>query len=290
MEEIIKKADVLIEALPYIQRFRGKSVVIKYGGNLMENGNTFRSILLDIVLMSSVGMKPLLVHGGGNFITERLTAEKKESKFANGLRITDVETIKVVEEVLIGLNKRIVQQIEELGGKAKGVLPEDKLFKAKKTFLEGIDLGFVGEVIGVKREILEKLLNQDFIPVILPIGIGEDQKQYNLNADTAAAEIATSISAEKLVFITNVKGIMGNPEDAETLISVLTEEEAKTLIEEEVITEGMLPKVKAAINSLKSGVKKVHIVDGRLSHSILLEIFTKEGIGTEILLKRAEAE
>ncbi len=290
MEEIIKKADVLIEALPYIQRFRGKSVVIKYGGNLMENGNTFRSILLDIVLMSSVGMKPLLVHGGGNFITERLTAEKKESKFANGLRITDAETIKVVEEVLIGLNKRIVQQIEELGGKAKGVLPEDKLFKAKKTFLEGIDLGFVGEVIGVKREILEKLLNQDFIPVILPIGIGEDQKQYNLNADTAAAEIATSISAEKLVFITNVKGIMGNPEDAETLISVLTEEEAKTLIEEEVITEGMLPKVKAAINSLKSGVKKVHIVDGRLSHSILLEIFTKEGIGTEILLKRAEAE
>lgn len=290
MEEIIKKADVLIEALPYIQRFRGKSVVIKYGGNLMENGNTFRSILLDIVLMSSVGMKPLLVHGGGNFITERLTAEKKESKFANGLRITDAETIKVVEEVLIGLNNRIVQQIEELGGKAKGVLPEDKLFKAKKTFLEGIDLGFVGEVIGVKREILEKLLNQDFIPVILPIGIGEDQKQYNLNADTAAAEIATSISAEKLVFITNVKGIMGNPEDAETLISVLTEEEAKTLIEEEVITEGMLPKVKAAINSLKSGVKKVHIVDGRLSHSILLEIFTKEGIGTEILLKRAEAE
>jgi len=290
MEEIIKKADVLIEALPYIQRFRGKSVVIKYGGDLMENGNTFRSILLDIVLMSSVGMKPLLVHGGGNFITERLTAEKKESKFANGLRITDAETIKVVEEVLIGLNKRIVQQIEELGGKAKGVLPEDKLFKAKKTFLEGIDLGFVGEVIGVKREILEKLLNQDFIPVILPIGIGEDQKQYNLNADTAAAEIATSISAEKLVFITNVKGIMGNPEDAETLISVLTEEEAKTLIEEEVITEGMLPKVKAAINSLKSGVKKVHIVDGRLSHSILLEIFTKEGIGTEILLKRAEAE
>jgi len=290
MEEIIKKADVLIEALPYIQRFRGKSVVIKYGGNLMENGNTFRSILLDIVLMSSVGMKPLLVHGGGNFITERLTAEKKESKFANGLRITDAETIKVVEEVLIGLNKRIVQQIEELGGKAKGVLPENKLFKAKKTFLEGIDLGFVGEVIGVKREILEKLLNQDFIPVILPIGIGEDQKQYNLNADTAAAEIATSISAEKLVFITNVKGIMGNPEDAETLISVLTEEEAKTLIEEEVITEGMLPKVKAAINSLKSGVKKVHIVDGRLSHSILLEIFTKEGIGTEILLKRAEAE
>ena len=290
MEEIIKKADVLIEALPYIQRFRGKSVVIKYGGNLMENGNTFRSILLDIVLMSSVGMKPLLVHGGGNFITERLTAEKKESKFANGLRITDAETIKVVEEVLIGLNNRIVQQIEELRGKAKGVLPEDKLFKAKKTFLEGIDLGFVGEVIGVKREILEKLLNQDFIPVILPIGIGEDQKQYNLNADTAAAEIATSISAEKLVFITNVKGIMGNPEDAETLISVLTEEEAKTLIEEEVITEGMLPKVKAAINSLKSGVKKVHIVDGRLSHSILLEIFTKEGIGTEILLKRAEAE
>jgi len=290
MEEIIKKADVLIEALPYIQRFRGKSVVIKYGGNLMENGNTFRSILLDIVLMSSVGMKPLLVHGGGNFITERLTAEKKESKFANGLRITDAETIKVVEEVLIGLNNRIVQQIEELGGKAKGVLPEDKLFKAKKTFLEGIDLGFVGEVIGVKREILEKLLNQDFIPVILPIGIGEDQKQYNLNADTAAAEIATSISAEKLVFITNVKGIMGNPEDAETLISVLTEEEAKTLIEEKVITEGMLPKVKAAINSLKSGVKKVHIVDGRLSHSILLEIFTKEGIGTEILLKRAEAE
>jgi len=290
MEEIIKKADVLIEALPYIQRFRGKSVVIKYGGDLMENGNTFRSILLDIVLMSSVGMKPLLVHGGGNFITERLTAEKKESKFANGLRITDAETIKVVEEVLIGLNNRIVQQIEELGGKAKGVLPEDKLFKAKKTFLEGIDLGFVGEVIGVKREILEKLLNQDFIPVILPIGIGEDQKQYNLNADTAAAEIATSISAEKLVFITNVKGIMGNPEDAETLISVLTEEEAKTLIEEEVITEGMLPKVKAAINSLKSGVKKVHIVDGRLSHSILLEIFTKEGIGTEILLKRAEAE
>ena len=290
MEEIIKKADVLIEALPYIQRFRGKSVVIKYGGDLMENGNTFRSILLDIVLMSSVGMKPLLVHGGGNFITERLTAEKKESKFANGLRITDAETINVVEEVLIGLNNRIVQQIEELGGKAKGVLPEDKLFKAKKTFLEGIDLGFVGEVIGVKREILEKLLNQDFIPVILPIGIGEDQKQYNLNADTAAAEIATSISAEKLVFITNVKGIMGNPEDAETLISVLTEEEAKTLIEEEVITEGMLPKVKAAINSLKSGVKKVHIVDGRLSHSILLEIFTKEGIGTEILLKRAEAE
>ena len=286
MEEIIKKADVLIEALPYIQRFRGKTVVIKYGGNLMENGNTFRSILLDIVLMSSVGMKPLLVHGGGNFITERLAAERKETKFVDGLRITDAETIKVVEEVLIGLNKRIVQQIEELGGKAKGVLHEDKLFKAKKTFSGEIDLGFVGEIVEVKKEILEKLLNQDFIPVIVPIGIGEDQKQYNLNADTSAAEVATSVSAEKLVFITNVKGIMGNPEDAETLISVLTEEEAKTLIEEEVITEGMLPKVKAALRTLKSGVKKVHIVDGRISHSILLEIFTNEGIGTEIVLKR----
>ena len=286
MEEIIKKADVLIEALPYIQRFKGKTVVIKYGGNLMENGNTFRSILLDIVLMSSVGMKPLLVHGGGNFITERLTAERKETKFVDGLRITDAETIKVVEEVLIGLNNRIVQQIEELGGKATGILPEDKLFEAKKTFSGEIDLGFVGEIIGVKKEILEKLLNQDFIPVIVPIGIGEDQKYYNLNADTSAAEVATSVNAEKLVFITNVKGIMGNPEDAETLISVLTEEEARTLIEEKVITEGMLPKVNAALRTLKSGVKKVHIVDGRISHSILLEIFTNEGIGTEIVLKR----
>ena len=286
MEEIIKKADVLIEALPYIQRFRGKTVVIKYGGNLMENESTFRSILLDIVLMSSVGMKPLLVHGGGNFITNRLVAERKETKFVDGLRITDAETIKTVEEVLIGLNNRIVQQIEELGGKAKGVLPEDKLFKAKKTFFEAIDLGFVGEIVAVKKEILEKLLNQNFIPVIVPIGIGEDQKQYNLNADTSAAELTASIRAEKLVFITNVKGIMGNPEDAETLISVLTEEEAKTLIEEKVITEGMLPKVKAALKTLKSGVKKVHIVDGRLSHSILLEIFTNEGIGTEIVLER----
>jgi len=286
MEEIIKKADVLIEALPYIQRFRGKTVVIKYGGNLMENGNTFRSILLDIVLMSSVGMKPLLVHGGGNFITNRLLAERKKTKFVDGLRITDAETIKVVEEVLIGLNNRIVQQIEELGGKAKSILPEDKLFKAKKTFFGEIDLGFVGEIVEVKKEILEKLLNENFIPVIVPIGIGEDQKQYNLNADTSAAEVAVSISAEKLVFITNVKGIMGNPEDAETLISVLTEEEAKTLIEEKVITEGMLPKVKAALKTLKSGVKKVHIVDGRLSHSILLEIFTNEGIGTELVLER----
>lgn len=286
MEEIIKKADILIEALPYIQRFRDKTVVIKYGGNLMENGNIFRSILLDIVLMSSVGIRPLLVHGGGNFITNRLLAERKETKFVDGLRITDAETIKVVEEVLIGLNNRIVQQIGELGGKAKGVLPEDKLFKAKKTFFAEIDLGFVGEIVEVQKENLEKLLNQNFIPVIVPIGIGEDQKQYNLNADTVAAEIAASISAEKLVFITNVKGIMGNPEDAETLISVLTEEEAKTLIEEEVITEGMLPKVKSAIRTLKSGVKKVHIVDGRLSHSILLEIFTNEGIGTEIVLER----
>ncbi len=288
MEEIIKKADVLIEALPYIQKFRGKRVVIKYGGNLMENGNTFRSILLDIVLMSSVGMKPLLVHGGGNFITERLTAEKKESKFVNGLRITDAETIKVVEEVLTGLNRKIVQQIAELKGKAEGVLSEDKLFKAKKTFFEEIDPGFVGEVIGVEKGILERLLSQDFIPVIVPIGIGEDQKHYNLNADTAAAEVATTINAEKLVFISDVKGIMGNPEDSETMISVLTEEEAKTLVEEKVITGGMLPKVKAALKSLKSGVRKVHIVDGRISHSILLEIFTNEGIGTEIVLERKE--
>ncbi len=288
MEDIIKKADILIEALPYIQRFKGKTVVIKYGGNLMENETTVKSILLDIIFMSAVGMKPLIIHGGGHFITERLSAEGKETKFVDGLRVTDGETVKIVKEVLLELNDKLVEQIKKLGGKAKGILPEDGLLKAKKSFSEEVDLGFVGEVIQVKRELLKEPLNQGFIPVIPPIGLGEDQKLYNLNADTAAAEIASDIRAEKLVFITNVKGIMRNPENPETLISILTREEAGALIEEKVITEGMLPKVRAGMRSLEAGVNKVHIVNGHLSHSLLLEIFTNRGVGTEIVLERKE--
>ncbi|MCK4244591.1 MAG: acetylglutamate kinase [Candidatus Omnitrophica bacterium] len=290
MEEIIKKADILIEALPYIQRFKGSTVVIKYSGNLMENETTVKSILLDIIFMSSVGMKPLIIHGGGRFITERLAAEGKETKFIDGLRITDEEAIKIVKEVLLEVNNNLVEQIKKLGGRAKGILPEDELFKVKKAFSKGFDLGFVGEIVQVKRELLEELLNQGFIPVIPPLGLGKDKKLYNLNADTAASEIASDIRAEKLAFITSVKGIMRNPEDTETLIPMLIKEEAEALIEERVISEGMLPKVKAGLRSLGSGVNKVHIVNGRLSHSLLLEIFTDKGIGTEIVLERNKKE
>ena len=290
MEEATKKAQVLIEALPYILNFKNKFTVVKYGGSVMREPRLARTILEDIVFMSAVGMKPLIVHGGGRFITERLAAEGKETKFVEGIRVTDEETIKIVKEVLIELNNTLLEQIKKLGGRAKGILPEGGLFKVKKSFSKGFDLGFVGEIIQVKRGLLEELLNQGFIPVIPPLGLGEDKKLYNLNADTAASEIASDIRAEKLVFITNVKGIMRNPENPETLISILTKKEVEALIEEKVISEGMLPKVKAGIKSLKSGVNKVHLVNGRLSHSLLLEIFTDQGIGTEIVLERNKKE
>ncbi|PIW32882.1 MAG: acetylglutamate kinase, partial [bacterium (Candidatus Ratteibacteria) CG15_BIG_FIL_POST_REV_8_21_14_020_41_12] len=276
----------LIESLPYIQRFKDKEVVIKYGGDLIKNETINKSILLDIILMSSVGMKPLLVHGGGRFITEKLMAEKKDVKFIEGLRITDQETIRIVKEVLIGLNQGLVEQIKEFKGKAKGILPEEGLFRARKAFSRIADLGFVGEIVQVRKELLAELLNDGFIPLISPLGLGEEGEFYNLNADIAASEIASTIKAEKLVFITNVKGIMRNPNNPKTLISILSEKEAKGLIKEKVISEGMLPKVRAGIRSLEKGVKKVHIVDGYLAHSLLLEIFTDQGIGTEIVLKK----
>lgn len=283
MEEAIKKADVLIEALPYIKKFHKKIIVIKYGGSILGEEKIRKGILEDILFLNFMGLRPVLVHGGGPNISDRMRASGKKTEFVNGMRVTDEETLNVVEEELQNLNGQIIKEIAELGAKAVGLNGKDRnIIQVEKKKAE-IDLGLVGHITGIDSEAILEELKKDKLVVILPMGRGKDKKTYNVNADEAAASIAASLEAEKLVLLTNVKGIMRNAEDPHSFISTLTTEEVNGLIENNVIQQGMIPKVNACINALKNGVKKTHIIDARTPHGLLLEIFTDKGVGTEIV-------
>ncbi len=283
MEEATKKAQVLVEALPYILNFQGKFSVVKYGGSVMRESRLSRVVLEDIVFMSAVGMKVVLVHGGGDRISEALSKKGLKSHFVEGLRYTDAEMIAVIKDVLLSISQELASLIGELGGKAKIVFPEEKVVKAIKFTLPETDLGLVGEIKEVNRSYFEDICKDPVIPIVPPVAYGADGLFYNINADSAASKIATSLSAVKLVFLTDTQGIMRDKTKSEGLISVLRPFQAKSLIEEGVITSGMVPKVLAGLSAMESGVAKVHLVSGHISHALLLEIFTTQGVGTEIV-------
>ncbi|MBU0478131.1 acetylglutamate kinase [bacterium] len=284
MEKLIEKAKVLIEALPYIKKFHGKKIVIKYGGSAMEHEEIKKAIMQDIVFMKYVGMNPIIIHGGGNAITEALKKMGKKSQFVDGLRVTDKETIRVVEQVLVEkVNKEIVSLINELGGNALGINGKSESLIMATKLEANRDLGFVGQIIKIQPEKLDELCNHGIIPVIAPLGLGENGETYNINADTAASEIAAATRAEKLVLLTNVPGILKDKSDMESIMSTLKVSEIKVLKKRGIITGGMIPKIHACEKALNAGVKKSHIIDGRILHSLLLEIFTDKGIGTELI-------
>ncbi|MCX5700791.1 MAG: acetylglutamate kinase [Candidatus Omnitrophica bacterium] len=283
MEEAIRKADVLIEALPYIKKFHKKMVVIKYGGSILGDEKIRKGVLEDIVFLSFMGLRPVLVHGGGPNISDRMRQSGKKTEFVDGMRVTDEETLELVEEGLQSLNDIIVQEISELGAKAIGLNGKDNHLVQVEKKKSKIDLGLVGHVVGINTEIIIDELKKEKVVVILPMGCGKDKKTYNVNADEAAASIAGLLLAEKFVLLTNVKGILRNPEDPHSFISTLTTGEAKGLVESGVIQQGMIPKVNACIDALGKGVKKTHIIDARTPHGLLIEIFTDHGIGTEII-------
>jgi acetylglutamate kinase len=283
MEEAIRKAEVLVEALPYIKKFHKKIIVIKYGGSILGDEKIRKGILEDIVFLNFMGLRPVLVHGGGPNISERMRGLGAKAEFVDGMRVTDEETLDVVEEELEKLNKMIVDELNELGAKAIGLSgKEGKIIQVEKKRGK-IDLGLVGHIVGINTAPILEELKADKITVILPVAKGEDKKTYNVNADEAAASISAALKAEKLVLLTNVKGIMRNIEDPNSFLSTLTAQEIKGLIEDNVVQQGMIPKVNACIEALKNGVKKTHMIDARIPHGLLLEIFTDQGIGTEIV-------
>ena len=285
MEEYIKKAAVLIEALPYIRSFYEKLIVIKYGGAAMLDPAIRRGVLQDIVFMNYVGMRPILVHGGGPFISESLKKRGKEARFVGGFRVTDDETMAVVEDELTRINRDIVQEIISLGASAISLSGKDDhlIMTRKHAPIDDVDLGYVGEVIKINSSVLEKLVTSDIIPVISPIGVGRDGYAYNVNADSAAAEIARDLKALKFVLLTDTDGILKDPNQKESLISHVTIAEATDLINSGTVGGGMIPKVRGCFRVLERGVKKAHIISGHIPHALLLEIFTDKGIGTEIV-------
>ena len=285
----IDKATVLIEALPYIQSFRGKVVVVKYGGSTIGGDGVGDTVLKDLVFMEIVGMKPVIVHGGGPAINRRLEERGVETQRINGLRITDAETMKVVEETLFGeVNAGLVEELNLLGGHAVGLSAKDADVMQVRQHLaqtpEGpVDIGFVGDVEHIDARPVTDLIDEGLIPVIAPIGRGPQGESYNVNADTAAGEIAAALHAEKLVFLTDVKGIMRDPAAEDSLLSTVRVKEIDDLIKGGIVGGGMIPKVEACVKAVKGGVRKTHIIDGRVPHSMLLEFFTDEGIGTQIV-------
>lgn len=293
-EDIKERVKILITALPYIKKFYGKIVVIKYGGHAMVNDELKETVLSDIVLMKYVGINPVIVHGGGPEITELSEKLGLKSKFVGGLRVTDKETMEIVEMVLAGkLNKEIVNMIYKLGGKACGISGIDgalfyttkksgKIYNSDGSF-EEVDIGYVGEIKKVNTELVLLLIKEGYIPVIAPLGIGEDGEIYNINADTASSELAISLKAEKLILLTDVEGVLENKEDKKSLISVIKMDDAQKLIEKGIVDGGMIPKIECSLSALKGGVNSIHIIDGRVPHSLLLEMFTDEGIGTMII-------
>lgn len=286
MNQYLEKANVLIEALPYIQRFNRKIIVIKYGGSAMVDEELKKKVIEDVTLLKLVGFKPIIVHGGGKEISKWVGKMGMEPKFINGLRVTDKDTMEVAEMVLGKVNKSLVQIVEELGVRAIGISGKDGgLLKVEKKYSNGEDIGFVGDVKEVNADILYDLLEKDFLPIICPIGLDDEYNTYNINADDAACAIARAVKAEKLAFLTDIEGVYKNPEDPKTLISELTVSEAKKLISAGYIKGGMLPKLNNCIEAIENGVSRVHILDGRIPHCVLLEIFTNKGIGTAILDK-----
>ena len=289
----LERAAVLVEALPYIKKFYGKTVVIKYGGHAMLNQELKEAVLTDLVLMKYVGMNPVIVHGGGPEITDMLNRVGKESRFVDGLRVTDKETMEIVEMVLVGkINKEIVTMISRIGGRAVGLSGKDgDLFEAVKKYRkvrtpeggeEMADIGFVGDISRVNPEIVATVISEGYIPVVAPVAVGQDGQSYNVNADYAAGRLASALGADKLIILTDVEGIMADRSDPASLFSKLKADDIPRLIDRGIIEGGMIPKVECCLDALASGVKTTHILDGRELHSILLELLTDKGIGTMV--------
>ena len=284
MKEILQKAEVLIEALPYIQRFNRKIIVVKYGGSAMVDEELKKHVIQDVTLLKLVGFKPIIVHGGGKEISKWVGKVGMEPVFVNGLRKTDKATMEIAEMVLNKVNKSLVTLVQELGVNAVGISGKDGgLLKVEKKYSNGEDIGYVGEITEVNPQILYDLLEKDFLPIICPVGMDAEYNSYNINADDAACAIAKAVKAEKLAFLTDIEGVYIDQEDKDTLISELRVSEARELIGDGFIGGGMLPKLNNCIDAIENGVSRVHILDGRIAHCLLLEIFTNRGIGTAIL-------
>ena len=284
MKEILQKAEVLIEALPYIQRFNRKIIVVKYGGSAMVDEELKKHVIQDVTLLKLVGFKPIIVHGGGKEISKWVGKVGMEPVFVNGVGKTDEGTMEIAEMVLNKVNKSLVTLVQELGVNAVGISGKDGgLLKVEKKYSNGEDIGYVGEITEVKPQILYDLLEKDFLPIICPVGMDAEYNSYNINADDAACAIAKAVKAEKLAFLTDIEGVYKDPEEKDTLISELRVSEARELIGDGFIGGGMLPKLNNCIDAIENGVSRVHILDGRIAHCLLLEIFTNRGIGTAIL-------
>ncbi len=284
MQQYLDKAEVLIEALPYIQKFNRKIIVVKYGGSAMVDEELQKKVIKDVTLLKLTGFKPIIVHGGGKEISRWVNKVGMEPRFVNGLRVTDEETMEVAEMVLNKVNKNLVRMVEELGVRAIGISGKDGgLLRVERKYSEGEDIGFVGNIREVDATILNDLLEKDFLPIICPIGMDDNYQTYNINADDAAYAIATAMNAEKLAFLSDIDGVYKDYEDKDSLVSRLTVNEAKELLETGGIQGGMLPKLQNCIHAIENGVSRVHILDGRIPHCLLLEIFTNNGIGTAIV-------
>ena len=283
MQEVLKKAEVLIEALPYIRQFNRKIIVVKYGGSAMSNEELQKNVIKDVTLLKLVGFKPIIVHGGGKEISRWVEKTGKESTFVNGLRVTDEETMEIAEMVLSKVSKRLVTMVDELGVKAISISGKDGgLLKVRKKLSGGQDIGFVGEVTRADPKIIMDLLEKDYLPIVSPVGLGDDFATYNINADDAACAIAKAVGADKLVFLTDIEGLYRDINDRSSFISHITASQAQELIEGGLIGGGMLPKLNNCTDAIREGVNRVHILDGRIPHCLLLEIFTNEGVGTAI--------
>ncbi len=284
MQEVLKKAEVLIEALPYIQKFNRKIIVVKYGGSAMSNEELQKNVIKDVTLLKLVGFKPIIVHGGGREISRWVGKVGKEARFVNGLRVTDDETMEIAEMVLGKVNKSLVSMVQELGVSAVGVSGKDGgLLNVEKKYADGQDIGYVGNIKEVNPKILYDLLEKDFLPIVAPIGLDDGFQTYNINADDAACAIAKAVGADKLVFLTDIEGLYRDIEDKSSFISRITASDADALIGDGIIGGGMLPKLNNCTSAIKNGVNRVHILDGRIPHCLLLEIFTNSGVGTAIV-------
>lgn len=281
MQQYYQKAEVLIEALPYIQKYNRKVIVVKYGGSAMSDEKLKKNVIKDVTLLKLVGFKPIVVHGGGKDISAWVEKTGKEARFVNGLRVTDAETMEIAEMVLGKVNKSLVAMVQELGVRAVGISGKDGgLLKVEKKYADGEDIGYVGNITEVNTKILEDLLENDFLPIVSPVGLDENYETYNINADDAACAIAKAMHADKLAFLTDIEGVYKDPDDKSSFISRLSVSEAAELIKEGYIGGGMLPKLNNCTDAIENGVNRVHILDGRKPHTLLLEIFTKKGIGT----------
>ena len=291
MNEVLAKAGVLIEALPYIQKFNSKIILVKYGVSAMSDEELQKNVIKDVTLLKLVGFKPIIVHGGGKEISRWVNKVGMEPRFVNGLRVTDSDTMEIAEMVLNKVNKRLVTMVEELGVNAVGISGKDGgLLKVQKKYSEGKDIGFVGEITDVNPKIIHDMLEKDFLPIVAPIGLDDEYRTYNINADDAACAIAKAVGAEKLAFLTDIEGLYKDINDKSSFISRLTATEADKLIADGWIGGGMLPKLNNCTSAIRGGVNRVHILDGRIAHTLLLEIFTKHGVGTAIVADHEEME